>query len=79
MKDEKKVFVGVVIWFDAKAGYGFVDWSDGAGIKQKDLFIHFSDICCDGFKTLKKGQKVSFTIGLNNKGQPKACDVTVEQ
>lgn len=65
-------FEGEVIWFDNRAGYGFI-----ARNGEKDLFVHFSDINCEGFKTVKKGQKVSFTIGANNKGVPKATDVTV--
>jgi CspA family cold shock protein len=69
-------FFGNVEWFDAKAGYGFISY-DIDGIKQKDMFAHFSDIVCDGFKTIKKGQRVSFEIGQNNKGQPKAIEVTV--
>lgn len=63
---------GVVIWFDNKSGYGFIG-RDG----EKDLFVHFSDINCEGFKTIKKGQAVTFGMGKNNKGQPKAVDVTV--
>lgn len=63
---------GEVIWFDNKSGYGFI-----ARPGEKDLFVHFSDITCEGFKTIKKGQRVSFTIGTNNKGQPKATDVVV--
>lgn len=65
-------FEGEVVWFDNKAGYGFIARPD-----EKDLFVHFSDINCEGFKTIKKGQKVSFTLGKNNKGAPKATDVTV--
>ncbi|HVI42062.1 MAG TPA: cold shock domain-containing protein, partial [Anaerovoracaceae bacterium] len=64
-------YFGSVIWFDNKSGYGFIEWSNN-GQSQKDLFVHFSDINCEGYKTIKKGQKVSFTIGQNNKGQPKA-------
>lgn len=63
---------GLVIWFDNKAGFGFIEWEN-----PKDMFVHFSDICCEGFKTLKKGQKVVFGVGENNKGQPKAVDVRV--
>jgi CspA family cold shock protein len=64
-------FTGTVIWFDNKAGYGFIE-REG----EKDLFVHFSDIVCEGFKTLKKGQKVTYGLGENNKGQPKAIEVT---
>lgn len=67
---------GTVIWFDPKPGYGFIQW-DGQKENEDDMFVHFSDINLDGFKTLKKGQKVSFDVGENNKGQPKAIDVTI--
>lgn len=70
--------LGSVIWFDNKSGYGFIQW-DKDGEAQKDLFVHFSDINCEGFKTIKKGQKVSFTLGTNNKGMPKATDVVTEK
>jgi CspA family cold shock protein len=73
--DEK--FVGEVLWFDPKRGYGFIEWSDAEGVKQKDLFVHFSDIACEGFKTLYKGQKVSFGLGTNKKGDPKATSVEI--
>jgi CspA family cold shock protein len=69
-------YIGIVIWFNNKPGYGFIEWEKG-GAKCADLFVHFSDIVCDSFKTLKKGQKVSFGIGENNKGQPKAIEVVV--
>ena len=67
-------FKGMVIWFDPKAGYGFIA-RDG----QKDLFVHFSDIVCEGYKTLKKGQRVTYSIGKNNSGEPKAIEVTVNE
>lgn len=67
---------GTVIWFDNRNGYGFIQWSIGLKA-QEDMFVHFSDINCDGFKTLKKGQKVRFAIGQNNRSQPKAVDVTM--
>ena len=70
MQEEK--YVGKVVWFDAKLGYGFI-----ARPNEKDLFVHWSDISCEGFKTLKKGQEVAFSIGLNNRKQPKATDVIV--
>ena len=75
---EEVRYLGSVIWFDNKSGYGFIQW-DKDGDPQKDLFVHFSDINCEGFKTIKKGQKVSFTLGKNNKGQPKATDVVTEK
>ena len=72
--DEK--FVGTVIWFDPKKGIGFLSWEKD-GVKQKDMFVHFSDIVCEGFKTILKDQKVSFGIGVNRDGRPKALEVTV--
>lgn len=68
----KETFIGEVIWFDPKPGYGFIKWD-----QEPDMFVHFSDIVCEGFKTLKKGQKVEFGIGKNNAGNPKAIDVKV--
>lgn len=74
MSDEK--FVGTVAWFDPKRGFGFIEWEKD-GVKQKDLFVHFSDISCEGFKTLYKAQKVSFGLGVNVRGNPKATVVEV--
>lgn len=74
MSEDK--FVGEVIWFDPKKGFGFISW-EKEGVKQKDLFVHFSDIVCEGFKTLSKEQKVSFGLGVNMRGAPKAVEVTV--
>lgn len=70
MEGEK--YVGSVCWFDAKLGYGFI-----ARAGERDIFVHWSDIACNGFKTLKKGQEVAYSIGLNNRKQPKAVDVVV--
>lgn len=69
-------YSGQVIWFNNQSGIGFIEWKN-EGQVQKDLFVHFSDINCEGFKTIKKGQNVSFSLGLNNKGQPKAVNVIV--
>jgi cold shock CspA family protein len=74
MTDEK--FYGEVLWFDPKRGIGFIGW-DKEGVKQKDMFVHYSDISCEGFKTLFKQQKVSFGVGVNKHGLPKAVNVEV--
>ena len=66
--------VGSVLWFSAKSGYGFIGWSVN-GVAQKDLFVHFSDIDCEGFKTLNKGQEVYFELGVNKHNEPKAVSV----
>jgi len=76
MSEYKTVYYAEVIWFSPARGIGFLRWEKD-GIKQKDMFVHFSDVCCDGFKTLFKLQKVSFQIGTNNHGDPKAINVTV--
>lgn len=70
MKAEK--YVGSVIWFDAKLGFGFISRAN-----DKDLFVHWSDISREGYKTLKKGQEVAFSIGLTHRKQPKAIEVVV--
>ncbi len=69
-------YLGTVVWFNNEVNYGFIDWEINK-IKQTDLFVHFSDIVCEGFKTVKKGQHVSFKIGTNNEGKPKAIEVLV--
>jgi CspA family cold shock protein len=56
---------GVVAWFNSKTGYGFITRDDGAG----DIFVHYSNIVSEGFKTLEQGQKVEFELGANHKGQ----------
>lgn len=71
---EDKVYFGKVIWFNAKRGFGFIEWTDN-GVAQTDMFIHFSDIICDGFKTVSPNQKISFKIGKNNKNAPKAIEI----
>ena len=62
---------GVVKWFNAGKGYGFIV-SDDKG--QKDVFVHYSAIQDEGYKTLSEGDKVSFTIVQGNKG-PQAGEV----
>jgi CspA family cold shock protein len=76
MSDDKVVYYGEVIFFDPKKGYGFISWEID-GIKQKDCFLHFSDIACEGFKTVYKQQRVSFSLGTNVRGDPKAINVTI--
>lgn len=71
MNQDNKQF-GTIMWF--KNAYGFIQRDN-----EPDLFVHFSDIVSENFKTLYKGQKVSFDVGLNKKGQPKAINVVVLQ
>ncbi len=63
---------GLVKWFNAEKGFGFISPADGS----KDVFVHFSAIATDGFKTLEEGQQVSFTIENGQKG-PAAANVTI--
>ncbi|WP_338509627.1 cold-shock protein [Erwinia aphidicola] len=63
---------GLVKWFNAEKGFGFISPTDGS----KDVFVHFSAIQDSGFKTLEEGQKVNFTIENGQKG-PTAANVTV--
>jgi cold shock protein len=61
---------GTVKWFNADKGYGFIQPETGGD----DLFVHFSAIQSEGFKTLEEGQRVSFEVGQGQKG-PQATDV----
>ncbi|MBE6082152.1 MULTISPECIES: cold-shock protein [Tissierellales] len=61
---------GTVKWFNATKGYGFISTEDG-----EDVFVHYSAITQDGFKTLEEGQKVEFEIVQGEKG-PQATNVT---
>ncbi len=54
---------GVVKWFNDSKGFGFIEQENG-----EDVFVHFSSIVGDGFKTLKEGQEVSFDVVQGNKG-----------
>ncbi|CAM3981258.1 cold shock domain-containing protein [Cohnella lubricantis] len=60
---------GTVKWFNAEKGYGFISVENG-----NDVFVHFSAIQGDGFKTLEEGQAVEFDITEGNRG-PQASNV----
>ncbi len=60
---------GIVKWFNESKGFGFITQDDG-----KDVFVHYSSIQTDGFKTLAEGDKVSFDTEEGPKG-PKAINV----
>ena len=66
-------FVGTVKWFSATKGYGFIGREDG-----EDVFVHFSAIEMDGYKRLKEGQKVEFSIEEGPKGLQAAKVIEVQ-
>jgi cold shock protein len=63
---------GTVKWFNGEKGYGFITPEDGT----KDLFVHFSGIQGDGYKTLNEGDKVEYEASQGQKG-PQASNVRV--
>ena len=60
---------GKVKWFNAAKGYGFITGDDG-----KEVFVHFSAIQADGYKTLDEGQAVEYDVNDGDKG-PQAINV----
>ncbi|MFX0002097.1 MAG: cold shock domain-containing protein [Candidatus Hodarchaeota archaeon] len=69
----KKKNQGIVKWFDAKKGYGFISVAN-----QEDVFVHFSNIDMSGFKKLDMGDEVEFEIKDSNDGKgPEALKVKV--
>lgn len=61
---------GTVKWFNPEKGYGFISRPDG-----EDLFVHFSEIQMDGFKTLDEGVAVSFDVTEGQNGKLQASNV----
>ena len=66
---------GTVKWFNEQKGFGFISNDEGGA----DVFVHFSSIMADGFKTLKEGQKVTFEIEEDpyNNDKSRAANVCV--
>lgn len=62
---------GTVKWFNESKGYGFIEQEDGP-----DVFVHYSGITGDGFRSLNEGDQVSFDVEQGKKG-PAATNVTV--
>jgi CspA family cold shock protein len=55
---------GTVKWFDNKKGYGFIEQDDSGD----DVFVHYSAVTMDGFKTLQEGDRVTFEVSQGEKG-----------
>jgi CspA family cold shock protein len=63
MKGNAKVATGTVKWFNAEKGYGFISQAEGA-----DVFVHFSAIQMNGYRSLEEGQQVEFEVNEGPKG-----------
>jgi CspA family cold shock protein len=66
---EKKMAEGTVKWFNDAKGFGFIEQDNGP-----DVFVHFSEIQGDGFKSLAEGDRVSFEVTQGQKG-PQSANV----
>lgn len=67
-------FIGTVKWFNPAKGYGFIGREDG-----EDVFVHFSAIDMQGYRQLKEGQKVEFSVEKGPKGLQAANVTSVEE
>jgi len=65
---------GTVKWFDTAKGYGFITTDEG-----KELFVHYSNIKTEGFKQLKRGQKVEFEIIEGDRGLQASEVIALEE
>ncbi|SDE84029.1 Cold shock protein, CspA family [Pseudonocardia oroxyli] len=68
--EEQHMAQGTVKWFNGEKGFGFIQ-QDGGGA---DVFVHYSEIAADGFRSLDEGQRVEFEVGQGKKG-PQATAV----
>lgn len=62
---------GVIKWFNNEKGYGFATPDDGS----KDVFVHYSAIQAEGYRSLNEGERIEFSVEMGDKG-PKAVEVT---
>ncbi len=72
MESDRNMATGTVKFFNNEKGFGFITPSTG----EKDVFVHFSNVVGDGFKSLEEGQQVEFDVGEGRKG-PEAQNVRV--
>ena len=69
---EGNTMTGTVKWFNNQKGYGFISDAEG-----NDIFVHYSGLVMDGFKTLEEGQKVTFDTEQDPKNSKKLRAVNV--
>merc|ERR550517_430508 len=70
--DSSSLLKGTVKRFNAQKGFGFITCDDGS----VDVFVHFSEVKAQGFKTLGEGEKVEFRVVIQDDGRRKATNVT---
>ncbi|RJQ53176.1 MAG: cold-shock protein [Actinobacteria bacterium] len=63
---------GRVKWFDTKKGYGFIETDEG-----EDVFVHFSEIQTEGYRSLDEGQSVEFEVTTGKDGRKQASNVRI--
>ena len=66
---------GIVKWFDAKKGYGFIVSPDVEELRDKDVFVHYSKIQMEGFKKLEPNEEVTYEVTWTSDGKPQAENV----
>jgi CspA family cold shock protein len=70
MEGRREVALATVKWFNSEKGYGFIESADGP-----DLFVHYSAILSDGFRTLDEGDRVEFEVQAGRDGRNQAAEV----
>jgi CspA family cold shock protein len=71
---EEKMSTGIVKWFNAAKGYGFIQPDDGT----KDVFVHISAVERAGMASLREGQRLSYELERGPQGKVNAADLKVE-